>query len=198
MNYEDNIGKNIYEARMSSRMTQQQLAEKCNISNTTLSAYENKKKIPNLKTTAIIAKALNVTIERLYYGDDDNAFISSVPDEGRKIVNSIYCLWSNDVINYTDSYSYDNNSYNANISNSDYLYIFKYSSAISRLLKNLHEFRQNKSTFESPDVYLEILFTSVATEINVEIQKEKEYEEMKKKINNMPTPSNMKRKHEEQ
>lgn len=82
--YETMIGKNIKEVRNQRQLSQETLATACGFSNTTLSAYENGRKIPNLVTIAKIAKQLNVSIERLYYGDENNAFIISAPDEGKK------------------------------------------------------------------------------------------------------------------
>lgn len=87
---EEGIGKNIREVRLEHGLSQETLAEKCGFSNTTLSAYENSRKIPNLTTIAKIAKQLNVRIERLYYGDENSSFIESESDDGKKIVNSIY------------------------------------------------------------------------------------------------------------
>ena len=75
MNYDDNIGKNIREVRLEKGFSQEELARNCGFSNTTLSAYENRRKIPNLTTIAKIAKELDVTIERLYYGDENISFI---------------------------------------------------------------------------------------------------------------------------
>ena len=97
-NYEAGIGKNIKEVRNGLGYSQEKLARMCDISNSTLSAYENSKKIPNLITIAKIAKALGVSIERLYYGDENISFINTVPDEGRKIVNCVYVLWEMRVI----------------------------------------------------------------------------------------------------
>ena len=67
-------------------LSQEKLAERCNISNTTLSMYENSKKIPSLSTIAKIAKSLGVSIERLYYGDENSSFINSEPDLGKKLL----------------------------------------------------------------------------------------------------------------
>ena len=82
--YEDSIGKNIKAVRLERELSQETLANACGFSNTTLSAYENGRKLPNLITIAKIAKQLNVSIERLYYGDENSAFIISAPDEGKK------------------------------------------------------------------------------------------------------------------
>ena len=79
MNMENNgekIGINIREVRTGLGYSQDKLAKKCEMSSSTLSAYENSKKTPNLITIAKIAKALGVSIERLYYGDDSIAFVN--------------------------------------------------------------------------------------------------------------------------
>ena len=89
-NLEKNIGNNIKEVRLSKGLSQEALAERCKFSNTTLSAYENGRKTPGLATTAKIAKALNVSIERLYYGDENNAFIKVEPDKGKKSLQEPY------------------------------------------------------------------------------------------------------------
>ena len=173
MNKTGNIGYNIIEVRKSKNMRQQDLAEKCGFSNTTLSAYENNKKTPNLKTIANIAKQLGVSIERLYYGDDNNALISAAPNEGRKIVNSIYYLWEQEVIWYNNGIKAKDYEAKRVDTYSVYLLVRKYSSAIARLLTHLEEFEMNKSTFSDPDGYLEMLLSSVAEEINAVISREK-------------------------
>ncbi len=172
INYEENIGKNIKEVRIERALSQEALAKLCEFSNTTLSAYENGRKIPNLMTIAKIAKNLNVTIERLYYGDENIAFISSEPDEGKRIVNSIYYLWSLGIISYYENfmpqYGYDQ----SNEIKGMYILINQFSLQIKRLILALNEFKSKKETFSNPDQYLEILLSSVATEINNEIQRE--------------------------
>ena len=65
MGVNHNIGKNIRIVRNEKGLSQEKLAQMCGFSNTTLSAYENSKKFPNLDTTATIARELNVSIERL-------------------------------------------------------------------------------------------------------------------------------------
>ena len=73
-----NVGKNIREIRKSKGISQAQLAKQCDFSNTTLSAYENSKKIPNAYTLSKIARQLNVSMDRLYLGDENERFIVSV------------------------------------------------------------------------------------------------------------------------
>ena len=172
MNYEEHIGENIKNVRLSQGLSQQALADKCDFSNTILSQYENGKKTPNLVTTAKIAKALKVSIDRLYYGDENNAFINAESDTGRKIVNSIYLLWSQGVISYYENYLYNNmpaydGMYNEKVG--VYLNVVEHQNPIRRLINQLNEFGERKDTYADPDAYLEMLFDSVAAEINKEI-----------------------------
>lgn len=178
MNYEDSIGKNIRDVRALKNMSQQAVADKCGFANTILSQYENGKKVPNLITTAKIAKALDVSIDRLYYGDENNAFINSEADDGRKIVNSIYLLWSKGVINYYENYAYGPIGYEEMLGHHDsekvgvFLYLTEYQTPIKRLILSLNEFKQKEGTYSDPEGYLEMLFNSVAAEINMEMNKD--------------------------
>lgn len=168
--YEEHIGQNIREVRLKKELSQQAVADKCGFANTVLSAYENNKKIPSLTTIAVIAKALDVSIERLYYGDDNNAFINSVSDEGRKIVNSVYLLWELGVISYFENYNHEMYEYSDHVKPIGmYLYIRKYSTQIKRFINSLDEFERIKTTYQEPDKYLEMLKSSIANEINIEI-----------------------------
>ena len=176
MNYDDNIGKNIREVRLEKGLSQEELARKCGFSNTTLSAYENRRKIPNLTTIAKIAKELDVTIERLYYGDENTSFINSEPDIGKKVVNSVYFLWSEGIVSYFERFSYGYNSMmegDSNVPNGVFLYVHKYYPQIKRLISSLNEFKERTATYAEPENYLKILLASVAKEINDEIAKEK-------------------------
>ena len=185
-NYEKNIGKNIREVRNERGLSQEKLAERCNISNTTLSMYENSKKIPSLSTIAKIAKSLGVSIERLYYGDENSSFINSEPDLGKKIVNSIYFLWEAGIIEYYENYMSGGVGmamYNIGCEREPVglmLNIMKYASSIRRLVYSLNEYKKNKDTYPEPEKYLEMLLASVATEINKD---EEEYRHSQELLN---------------
>jgi transcriptional regulator with XRE-family HTH domain len=177
MNYIDCIGENIKSLRLSQGLSQQDLAEKCGFSNTMLSQYENGRKTPSLVTTANIAKALNVSINRLYYGDENIAFINAEPDDGRKIVNSIYLLWEKGIISYFEYYSYgfnpldgmENNDNEKEINKTGiFLHIVEHAIPIKRLIIALNEFKERQDTYPDPNAYLEMLLASVASEINKE------------------------------
>jgi len=155
------VGKNIREVRNEQGISQTTLADKCGFSNTTLSAYENGKKTPNLDTTALIAEKLGVSIERLYYGDDSKSFLNRAPDVGKKIANSLYYLWSNRVI------WYDSAIYNNMVSTK--MDLVEHSGPVIRLLSRLNDFKGKEDTFPDPEAYIEMLLSSVASEINKEI-----------------------------
>ena len=167
--YEDNIGSNIREVRQKRRFSQEKLAELCGISNTTLSAYENSKKIPNLTTVAKISRSLGVSVERLYYGEKA-VQVNDEPDEGKRIVNAVYTLWSLGVISYYESYTagvmihYDQSEAIGTM-----LVLNKFKDQIRRLIGLLDEFKIRRNTYPDPQKYLEMVLASVATEINEEI-----------------------------
>lgn len=169
------IGANIREVRLAKGLSQEALAEMCDFSNTTLSAYENGRKVPGLATLARIAKQLNVAIERLYYGDENSAFIDSEPDVGKKIVNSVYLLWSVEVINcFEDFYTGMYGNLGDGKKDGPPFYFQKYYFPIKRLIGSLNEFERNKVTYSNPEKYIEMLKASVAAEINNEIKKDSE------------------------
>lgn len=181
MNLDDRIRKNLKETRIEKGLSQQTLAELSGISNTTISSYETGKKTPNIDSLARLANALKVSIDRLCYGTAESSFIDSAPNQGRKIVNSIYLLWSEGVIfakrkgiptssqNFTDT-------------------LDKFSSPIQRLINSLNEFRDKINTFSNSDEYLELIMESVAEEINMEIEITKRFfKENKIKPDNIPS-----------
>lgn len=179
MDYEELIGDNIRDVRKQRKLSQQQLAEKCGVTNTVISAYENKKKIPSLVTIGGIAQALGVGIDRLYFGDENASFIISAPDEGRKIVNALYLLWSEGMLYfYEDSVTrsttiMDDTRYHSHLG------ITKHMNPVKRLINGLEDFGKQKDTYPDPNAFLEMLLSSVAMEINKEIEKEKEAEQQR-------------------
>lgn len=173
MDYEKYLGKNIRSVRQLEGLSQRELADRSGLSDTTISQYENYRKTPNLITTAKIAKALNVSIDRLYYGDENNSFIIAEADDGRKIVNSLYLLWSKGVITYYEFWGRNSSVMIEGDVPGRYLYLKEYEEAIKRLLKSLDEFEEKKDTYSNPEGYLEQILSSVAVEINNQMKVEK-------------------------
>ena len=175
-NYEAMIGKNIREVRLAKGYSQEKLARKCEISNSTLSQYENSKKTPNVITLGNIAQALNVSIDRLYYGDENKAFITSEKNEGRKIVNCIYWLWKSGIIYYYEAptESVNINYWKIGGKNSPFsISVLNYALSIRRLIVQLNDFEKSKETYPDPDSYLEMILNSVATEINKALEQQR-------------------------
>ena len=153
------IGRNIRLTRKENGITQRELAERAQMSQTQLSDYENGKKEPGLYSLARIARALNKSIDELFFGNKSVSFITSAPDKGSAIVNCIVELWDKKVIDiYTTLYG-------SEVEN-DEVVLWKHGYAIRRLLENLYEFDQNKGTYPNPEDYLEMIKHSVANEIN--------------------------------
>ena len=66
----DIFGDNLVDMLKEARMTQRDLADDSGLSEATISAYINKKKIPGLKAIINIADALHCTIDELIdFGD---------------------------------------------------------------------------------------------------------------------------------
>lgn len=60
---------NLKSMREAARLTQEQLAERSGVSRTTISAIENNDgKAVSTKTLLALAKALNTTVKRLFWG----------------------------------------------------------------------------------------------------------------------------------
>lgn len=61
-----NIGSNIRRIRLSQRVKQRDVAERCNISINYLSQIESSRKVPSEKALQCISKELNVSLDTLY------------------------------------------------------------------------------------------------------------------------------------
>lgn len=165
-NYDERIGANIRSVRKKAGLSQSKLADKCQFSNTVLSNYETGERTPSLQTLAKIAKQLGVSIDRLYYGDEAEVFITAEPDIGRKVVNAVYLLWEQGVISIYNYWQIGYPPFSDNKPNRLVLYVNNYDEQIQRLIMALDEYKAKKSTFDDPEQYLESIKSSVANEIN--------------------------------
>ena len=165
------IGENIRQIRKEKGLSQDKLGELCHIKNTTISLYENSKKEPNLSTIAKIASALGVSIDRLYYGDSNKSFMPEETNEARRIVNAIYHLWKSKYIlfeegryaNVAEIYDHGTTSQTGL-----FLHIVNHAFIIKRLLLQLSDFEQTKSTYPNPEEQLEAILSSAAKAIEQE------------------------------
>lgn len=150
------IGHNIRNARKEKKMTQSDLANACFISNTVISAYENGKKTPNLDTLANIARALNVSIDSLYYGAEEDAIIKRPAKRGRKIVNCFKYMYDEGMI----SHRYDNGVQK--------LEIWGNYAVMTKLYQQLSDFDHDKDKYPDAEMFLEMLLEGAGNQIDAQ------------------------------
>lgn len=160
------IGSNIKKMRNEKKMTQADLANACYISNTVVSAYENGKKTPNLDTLANIARALNVSIDSLYYGSEEDAIIKRPTKKGRKIVNCFQYLYDEKVLRRFFE------------KGSAKLEVGGYKGVLTKLYNQLDEFNHDKGKYSDPDTFLEMMLEAAGNEIDEKDRKETEMNEI--------------------
>ncbi|MGI6032982.1 MAG: helix-turn-helix domain-containing protein [Coriobacteriales bacterium] len=87
------IGHNIRAVRAEKGLTQREVSEMAEISTSQLSAYENGKQMIGLISIAKIARALDTSIDRLYFGKPSEAFLNESEDFGETVVNCFRKLY---------------------------------------------------------------------------------------------------------
>lgn len=65
------LGKKIQQLRKLSGMTQEQLAEKCNVSRQTISKWEAESSVPDLESVVVISKLFQVSLDDLLIKEDN-------------------------------------------------------------------------------------------------------------------------------
>ena len=95
MNIKEKLGKNIQKYRKLNSITQEKLAEMCNINVNSLSYIETGKSFPSYETLEKLTKALNVTSKELFNFDEIssnkdllnaiNAKVQIVKDDNEKL-----------------------------------------------------------------------------------------------------------------
>ena len=74
------IGKYIAKKRKEKNLTQAQLAERLNVSNKTISKWENGNCMPDYSVIEILCRELNITISELMNGEDAKKEIKEEPN----------------------------------------------------------------------------------------------------------------------
>ena len=122
----------------------------------------------------------------MYYGDENNAFITAAPNYGRKIVNAIYFLWKSGVTGYYENYvsggvemAVLNDGMNHRQPVGLMLMLTKHANCVRRLIAYLNDYKKNEGTYDNPENYLEMLLSSVAKEINEDLKKHEHLNENK-------------------
>ena len=83
------VGKNIKKVREEKGITQEQLAERLNVTRQAVSNWENEKTQPDIETLDRIALALDVDIERLIYGKERKLTIEKHYHTEKTVTNGV-------------------------------------------------------------------------------------------------------------
>lgn len=88
------IGKNIKKHRIEKSMTQDQLAEKLNVTRQAVSNWETGKTQPNIETLTVLGEYFGISVEELIYGRAGRVDISLNSAEGTgKIFGAAFLLF---------------------------------------------------------------------------------------------------------
>lgn len=63
-----NIGNNIRQLRKANHLSQEELAQKCNVSRQTISRWESNEVLPDTNNLIILSKLFNVTLDEVVFG----------------------------------------------------------------------------------------------------------------------------------
>ena len=82
------IGQSIAKHRKKAGLTQEELAEKCNVTAQAVSKWENDLSYPDLESTARLADILGCTVDALIHGEEEVPLVQLKPTEniGRRML----------------------------------------------------------------------------------------------------------------
>ena len=86
------IGNKMFELRKKKEMSQEQLAEKLNVTRQTISNWELNQTLPDIKQTEEMAKIFNVTLDELVGNDIKDVLIEKVNNTQNTVDRSIKAL----------------------------------------------------------------------------------------------------------
>jgi len=159
------LGKRIRKAREKAKFTQYQLAEKTGISTTQLSAYENGKKNIGLYSISRISVATGVTMDEIYFGDNELKPIHQACNEGELVANCISVLVEKKILSsYSVEMFYPQNveGFPPNIA-----FFCNHYQIINDLILKLLDFEDNKNTYPDPLGFKKQIISSAASRINL-------------------------------
>ena len=100
------IGKNIKKFRLMQGLRQEDLAEKCDCSNSHIGQIENGWGIPSLETIVKIANALSVTVDQLLkenYADPQKIYLKEIAERIEKYSMDRRIIACEALLHYIDS-----------------------------------------------------------------------------------------------
>ena len=162
-NYDESlIGKNLKRIRESKKIPQHKLADATGIANTTISSYENGKKMPSLITIINFANALEVSVDDIVFGSEINRIKSVSESESAIIVRLIYELWQRGMIEkpwfLIDDYSNKKRRAQG-------VWQLNHAFEVDRLLEQLIDFKNNEKTYSNPQDQLKNILDSATNSI---------------------------------
>ena len=95
------IGKNIHELRKKKKLSQEQIAEKINVTRQTVSNWETGQTVPDLYQAKELAKVLEISIDELFENIDDREENSNIQNNeyDNKMINNASIIWNEIKIN---------------------------------------------------------------------------------------------------
>ena len=100
------IGKNIKKFRLMQGLRQEDLAEKCDCSNSHIGQIENGRGIPSLETIVKITNALSVTVDQLLkenYADPQKIYLKEIAERIEKYSMDRRIIACEALLHYIDS-----------------------------------------------------------------------------------------------
>lgn len=77
------FGSQIKKIRTNGKLTQEQLAQKLNVSRQTISSWENNRNLPDLQMVVQIAQTFNLSLDQLILGD--NTMTTKLVKDGNEV-----------------------------------------------------------------------------------------------------------------
>lgn len=84
------VSKNIKKLRTEKNMTQEQLADKINVTRQTVSSWENDRTQPDIEMLELLSEAFGTGIEELIYGEKKNIGLEAPKPDRRKAMNIVF------------------------------------------------------------------------------------------------------------
>lgn len=103
------VGQNIYELRKNKKLSQEDIAEKINVTRQTISNWENGQTIPDLYQAKALAEVLNVSIDDLFEIKDtqDEKVNSNIEENENSNIESVDVsrIWNEIKLHFLDEFS---------------------------------------------------------------------------------------------
>lgn len=159
------IGKRIQTIRKKTKMTQQELSKRTDISTTVISSYENGKRNIGLQSLAKIAIALKCTMDELFFGSKESRPINSSCNIGELIVNCLYALYENRVVGIITK-EYEGGFVPGFSQYIDTIGFVEHQDILKDMIDKLEDFESNKEDYPDPESFKKQILAYSSSRIN--------------------------------